>query len=104
MASHSSILGLKNSMDKGAWRTLQAQRVDAIEQLTLSLQQPDKGFPGSSMVKNPPDNAGDWCWIPGLGRSPGKGNGNADQYTCLENPMDRGAWQATVSEVTKNQT
>ena len=37
-ASHSSILGLKNSMDKGAWRTLQAQRVDAIEQLTLSLQ------------------------------------------------------------------
>ena len=38
MASHSSILGLKNSMDKGAWRTLQAQRVDAIEQLTLSLQ------------------------------------------------------------------
>ena len=38
MATHSSILGLKNSMDKGAWRTLQAQRVDAIEQLTLSLQ------------------------------------------------------------------
>ena len=44
-------------------------------------------------------------WIfPGLGRSPGEGNGNPLQYSCLENPMDRGAWQATVHGVTKSQT
>ena len=47
------------------------------------------------MVKNLPANAGDPCLIPGLGRS-GEGNGNPLQYYCLENPMDRGAWQATV--------
>ena len=42
--------------------------------------------------------------IPGCGRSPGEGNGNPLHYFCLENPMDRGAWQATVHEITKNQT
>ena len=51
------------------------------------------------MVKNPPANAGNMCLIPGLGRSPGEGNGNLLQYSCLENPMDRGAWQATVHGV-----
>ena len=58
------------------------------------------------MVKYPPANAGeagDTGLIPGLGRSPGGGNGNQLQY-CLENPMDRGAWQATVHEVSKNRT
>ena len=59
------------------------------------------GFPGGSVVKNPPANAGDVCYIPGLGRSPGGGNGNPFQYSCLENPMDRGAWPATVHGVTK---
>ena len=53
------------------------------------------------MVKNPPANAGDSSSIPGLGRSPGVGNGNPLQYSCLENYMDRGAWQATVHGVTK---
>ena len=47
------------------------------------------------MVKNPPDNAGDAGSIPGLGRSLGKGNGNPFQYSCLQNPMDRGTWWAT---------
>ena len=59
------------------------------------------------MVKNPPANAGDardTGSIPEAGRSPGVGNGNLFQYCCLENPMDRGAWQATVNGVTKNQT
>ena len=59
------------------------------------------------MVKNPPANAGDTRdagSIPGLGRSPGGGNGNPLQYSCLGNPMDRGAWQATVLEVAKSQT
>ena len=54
------------------------------------------------MLKNLPANAGDVRdpgWIPGLGRSPGGGNGNPLQYFCLENPMDRGAWWAIVHEV-----
>ena len=53
------------------------------------------------MVKNPPANAGDLGSIPGSGRSPGEGNGNPLHYSCLGNPMDRGAWQATVHGVTK---
>ena len=48
------------------------------------------------MVKNPPANAGDLGSIPGSGRSPGGGHGNPLQHSCLENPMDRGAWRATV--------
>ena len=59
------------------------------------------------MVKSLPANAGDTRdagSIPGLGRSPGGGNGNPLQYSCLGNPMDRGAWQATVLEVAKSQT
>ena len=62
------------------------------------------GFPGSSVVKNLPANSGDMGSIPGLGRSPGEGNGNPLQYSLLENPMDRGAWQATVCGVAKRQT
>ena len=49
------------------------------------------------MVKNLPSNTGDVGLIPGLGRSPGEGNGNPFQYSCLENPMNKGAWQATYS-------
>ena len=52
-----------------------------------------------SVVKNPPANAGDAGSAPGWGRSPGEGNGNSLQYPYLENPMDRGAWQATVHGV-----
>ena len=54
------------------------------------------GFPSVLMVKNPPANAGDVGLIPGLGRSPEKGNGYPLQYSCLENSMDRGAWRGTV--------
>ena len=63
-------------------------------------------FPGSSVVKNLLANAGatgDLGSIPGLERSPGGGNGNPLQYSCLEKPMDRGAWQATVHGVTNSQ-
>ena len=55
--------------------------------------------PGGSMVKNPPASAGDGRDMGSIsrsGRCPGEGNGNPFQYSCLENPMDRGAWQATV--------
>ena len=60
------------------------------------------GFPGSSVVKNLPATAGDMGLITGLGRSPGEGNGNPLQYSRLENPMDRGAWRATVHGVIEN--
>ena len=50
------------------------------------------GFLGDAVVKNPPANAGDADLIPGLGRFLGVGNGNPFQYSCLENPLDRGAW------------
>jgi len=68
---------------------------------------PCLGFPGGSVVKNPPANAGDAgdsVSISGSGRSPGGGNGNPLQYSCLENPIDKGAWWVTVHGVTKNQT
>ena len=56
----------------------------------------------SSAVKNPPANAEGIGSIPGLGRSPREGNGNPLQYSCLENPMNRGTWQATVHGVKKS--
>ena len=59
------------------------------------------GFPGGSVIKNLPANAGDMSLFPGLGRYPGEGNSNPPQYSCLGNPMDRGSWQATVPGVTK---
>ena len=62
------------------------------------------GFLGGSLVNNPPANSGDMGLIPGLGRATGKGNDNPIQYSCLENSIDRGAWQATVHGVTKSQT
>ena len=65
------------------------------------------GLPRSTVVKNPPANAGDTKdagSISGLGKSPGGGNSNPLQYSCLENPMDIGAWQATVHGVVKSWT
>ena len=56
------------------------------------------------MVKNPPANRGDPGLTPGSGRSPGEGNGNPLQYSCLENPMDSKSWWATVVGVAKSQT
>ena len=70
-------------------------------------QQEKMGFPGGTVVKNPPANAGDagdTGSIPGLGRNPEGGNGNPLQYPCWENPMDRGVTQAVVHGVTKSWT
>ena len=61
-------------------------------------------FPYGSAGKESASNAGDQGLIPGLGRYPGEGNGNPLQYSCPENPMDGGAWQATVHGVTKSWT
>ena len=60
-----------------------------------------EGFSGRSVVKYPPASAGDADLIPGSGSSPGEGNSNPPQYSCLGNPMDRGAGQATVHGVSK---
>ena len=62
------------------------------------------GFPGGSEVKVSACSAGDLGSIPELGRSPGEGNGSPLQYSCLENPMDGGAWWATVQGVAESQT
>ena len=63
-----------------------------------------ESFPHRSVGKASACNAGDLGLIPGLGRSPGEGNGNPLQCSCLENPMDRGAWQAIAHGVSKSQT
>ena len=73
----------------------QRLRVELISEL---------GFPGGSEVKASACNAGDLGSIPGLGRSPGEGNGNPLQYSCLENSMDRGAWWAIVHGLAKSRT
>ena len=70
----------------------------------LTYIQSTSGFPGGSDVKASACNAGDLSLIPGSGRSPGEGNGNPLQYSCLENPMDGGAWWATVLGVAKSWT
>ena len=65
------------------------------------------GFPGGTVVKNLPANAEDarnLDWIPELGRSPGGGHGYSLQCSCLENPLDRGVWRATVHRVTQSKT
>ena len=59
------------------------------------------GFPGGSVVKNLPADVGDTGLIPGLGRSPGEGNSNPFQYSCLGNPSELGTWWATVHGVTR---
>ena len=72
--------------------------------LNAYLLNPYITLPGGSGGKASAYNEGDLGSIPGLGRSHGEGNGNPLQYSCLENPMERGSWQATVHGVTKSQT
>ena len=71
--------------------------------LCASLEGNTRGFPGGSDCKESACNEGDLGFTPEWGRSPGEGNGNPLQYSCLENSMDRGAWRATVYGVTKSQ-
>ena len=101
MATHSSILAWKNLMDRRAWWAAvhwvpkSRAPLGTTYLLTLSV-----GFPGGSDSKESVSNVGG----PGSGRSPGEGNGNPLQCSCLENPMDRGAWWATVHGVSKRRT
>ena len=72
--------------------------------MSLGYVSLSKGFPGSLDSKASAYNMGDLGLIPGSGRSPGEGNGNPFQYSCLENPMVGGAWWATVHRVAKSRT
>jgi len=74
---------------------------DFLELFTTIYKGALVGFSDGSDGKESACSAGDPSLIPGLGRSPGEGNGNPLQYSCLENPMDRGAWRATVHGVTE---
>ena len=75
-----------------------------IYAIVISLMKSYLGFPGGSDGKESACNAGDPGSIPGSGRSPGEGNGNPLQYSCLENSKDTGAWQALVHGVAKSWT
>ena len=103
MCSCKSPIGRLESHQRGFWiETLLLCPGDLLSKsskLTFS-----RASPGGSEDKASACNAGDPGLIPGLGRSPGEGNGNPLQYSCLENPMDRGAWWATVHGVTKSRT
>ena len=79
---------------------LGCEESDTTERLSLSFSV-HMGFPHSSVSKESACNAENPVLIPRSGRSPGEGNGNPLQYSCLENPMDRGAWQATVHGVSR---
>ena len=87
---------------QGAVATLGRDELGKREDLDV-VQWP-KCFPGGSDSKASACSAGDLGSIPGSGRSPGEGNGNPLQYSCLENPMDGGAWWAAVHGVAKSQT
>ena len=92
---------LENYMERGALQTT----VHGVPKSWTWLNMHSfLGLPCSSISKESACNAGDLSSIPGLGNSPGEGNGKSIQYSYLENPMDRGAWQAIVYGVTKSQT
>ena len=75
--------------------------MDSCNAFILDLSNYNWGFPGGSVVKNLPANAEGASSTPGLGRFPGEGNSNPLQYSCLENPIDRGTWRAIVHGVAK---
>ena len=96
--------GLENSVDYSAWGCKES---DSTEWLSLHFTIVLQGFPAGSVGKEFTFNAldaGDMGSIPGSGRSPGEGHGNPLQYSCQENPMDRGAWLTTDHGVTKSWT
>ena len=93
-------------MDGGAWRATVhgvTKSRTRLSDFTFTFMA-TTGFPGGSDGKESACNAGDLGSIPGLGRSSGEGNGYPLQYSCLENSMDRGAWQAIVHGVAKSWT
>ena len=91
-------------MHQWIWTLWGCKESDMTERLTQYQGDYNMGFPRGSEVKASARNAGDLGSNPGLGRSPRGGNGNPLQYSCLENPMDRGAWRATVYGIAKSWT
>ena len=106
-------------LDSWRWRKGEASRTSDMHLLVLCIHfffnlkkiemkflshRINLGFPGGIVVKNLPANSGDSGLIPGLGRSPGGGNGNPLQYSCLGNPMDRGGWRDTFHGVAESDT
>ena len=90
---------------KGIFHSIRIKAVTVVQELSFSSSSPKfLDFPGSSDGKESACNAGNVGSIPGSGRSPGEGNSNPLQYSCLENSMDRGAWQATVHGVAESWT
>ena len=111
MATHSGILAWRIpwTEETGGLQSTGSQELDTTEHQHQSTQMRilslfTRGFPGSSDGKVSAYNVGDLGSIPGSGRSPGEGNENTLQYSCLENPMDQGAWWARVHGVAKSQT
>ena len=109
MATHSSVLAWRIPGTAGRWGLVGCclwgrTELDMTEATQQQQQQqhPIQGFPGGSDGKESACYSGDLGLIPGWGRSPGEGNGNPLQCSCLENFMDRGAWWATVHGVTKS--
>ena len=92
------------SVKKTLIREEMQRQKKAVKQDKTIIIQPVWGFPGSSAGKESVCNAGDPGSIPGLGRSPGEGKGYPLQYSCLENPMDRGTWLAKVHRVAESDT
>ena len=92
-------------MNRGAWQAIYSswgrKESDMTERLLPSFQLCERASMGAPTVKDLPANAGDACLIPGLRRYFGGGNGNPLQYSCLGNPIDRGASWATLRGVTK---
>ena len=118
MATHSSILAWRIpwTEEPGGLQSVEVQRVSndwatftftILKLGNFTLEIWISGFPDSSAGKESACNAGatgDTGSVPGLGRSPGAGHGNTLQYSCLKNPMDRGAWWATVHMVAQSRT
>ena len=87
----------------GSYQTTGLEHVDGVSKYYIGNAY-NRGFPGITEGKESACNVGDSGSIPGLGSFPAEGNGNPLQYSCLENSMDRGAWQAIVQGVIKSQT
>ena len=83
---------------------MKIRRLFKTQQILIECLACARAFQAALVVKNPPANAGDMGSIAGSGRSPGGGNGNLLQYSCLGNPRDSGAWQATVHRVAQRWT
>ena len=89
--------------DRGGPASVKPLRAE-VTSASSDARYPALSFPGGSEIKASACNAGDLGLTPGSGRSPGEGNGYPLQYSCLENPMDRGVWWATIHRVTKSWT